>query len=325
MSDSILSTTLQLLCYEDGVITNNPHRRNFDFRRRMESIPVKNVYQNNIVLKPGQSFSLFQQTISAGLSTSSEIELKLVSAQDSVYELDLISGPGSFRTAKPVSFVAGCIVTVNNQALAVFEFTGTDLSSVSAGDIMRINGTKTYSAGPIFAFNPLNSGNWIVIGVSGDKVSAVREDAQFFEGISEAVADTLGEVQFYANDVVAPGNKITISNDFSPASFGTYEVMDATPTALYVVSAKPLPEESVTLTGSGITIFTSSKKMVYIEVNQECVVRFNGDSTDNNKITPIKAGDNLLVGFLHKWGETVSCEVVNKSVTNCDLKYFTCE
>jgi hypothetical protein len=102
--------------------------------------------------------------------------------------------------------------------------------------------------------------------------------------------------------------------------------LDATPTTIDFVSATPLPLETLVAYVSGtITVFVSSKKLISIEVDQECVVRFNADASDNNRVTPIAAGNSSLVGFLSKWGDSYSCEIVNKSLNACNVKFFTAE
>lgn len=328
MSDQtfLLNIINQLLCYGDQAVTDNPHMRAIDHRRRVESLSVKNPYQNNMTLKPGQSFKLFENAVSAGFDNTTTLDLTMASSANSVYRLKKSAGAGSFRTARSVSGLAACAVTVNNSSMAVFDFTGATLSTVQVGDIMRIAGQKTYDAGPTYAFNPLNSGSWIVIGISGTKISAVRRVSQNFEGIVENVAAVGTDVQFFADDGIAVGNKFTISAGFSGASFGTYEVQESTPDEILFMSARPLPEETgIAYQNNSIIFYTGSKKLIYIEVDQEAVVRFDGDTGNSNRVTPIKAGDRMLPGYLHKWGDTISCEIVNRSVTSCNIKYFTCE
>lgn len=326
MADFILNIINQLLCYSDGTVTDNPHMRAIDHRRRMESLPVKNPYQNNLVLKPGQSFSVFENSINSGLDITSVLDLTVASSTESVYRLKIASGSGSFKTARSTSSLAQCNVTVNNNAMAIFDFAGADISQVQVGDIMRIAGNKTYSTLSNFAFNPLNSGNWIVIGISGTKISAIRKVTSAFEGITESISDCSGDVDFFADDGLSEGNKISISGAFSPASYGVYEIQDVTPTEIFLMASMPIPEETgINYADNAVIFYTGTKKLIYIEVDQECVVKFDGGTENTNKISPVKAGDKLLPGYLHKWGDTYSCIIINKSMTQCNIKYFTCE
>jgi hypothetical protein len=326
MADFILNIINQLLCYGDPTVTDNPHMRAIDHRRRMESLPVKNPYQNNLVLKPGQSFKIFENSLTVGLDSTSVLDLTLASPSDSIYKLKIDSGSGTFKTQKSVTGLSSCNVTINNNALAVFDYSGADLSNVEVGDIMRISGLKTYSTLPSFAFNPLNSGNWTVIGVSGTKISAIRKVTSQFEGVTEFVADSSLDVIFYSDDLLSEGNKLSISGSFSPASFSVYEIKDVTPTELFIMSSMPIPEEtSVSYLSDSMVFYTGTKKLIYIEADQECVIRFDNGMDNSNKVSPVKAGDKTLPGYLHKWGNTYSCEIINKSITNCNIKYFTCE
>lgn len=325
MADFILNVINQLLCYGDSTVTDNPHMRAIDHRRRMESLPVKNPYQNNLALKPGQSFKIFENSIPAGLDNTSVLDLTVADSVNSIYKLKLISGAGAFKTEKTASSILACSVTINNNAMAIFDFTGADLSGIQVGDIMRIAGQKTYATAP-YAFNPLNSGNWVIIGISGTKISAIRKVASLFEGITENIADASLDVTFFADDGISEGNKLNISAAFSAASFGTFEIQDATPNELFLMSSMPLPEETgISYTNGAIIFYTGTKKLIYIEVDQEVVVRFDGSMENTNKVSPLKAGDKFLPGYLHKWGDTYSCEIVNKSVSQCNIKYFTCE
>lgn len=326
MADFILNIINQLLCYGDSTVTDNPHQRAIDHRRRMESLPVKNPYQNNLVLRPGQSFKIFENSIDSGLTAGNEMAITIASQTESVYKLKILSGSGSFKTSRTVSGLAGCSVSINNSAMAIFDFGAANLSSVQVGDIMRIAGQKTYSELPSFAFNPLNSGNWVIIGKSGSKISAIRKANVSFEGVAESVADSSLDVIFFADDKISEGNKLNINNAFSPASFGVYEIQDITPTEVIFMSSMPIPEENdIIYSQDAVIFYTGTKKLIYIEVDQECVVNFDGGTENKNKVSPVKAGDKLLPGYLHKWGETFSCEIINKSVSQCNIKYFTCE
>lgn len=323
--DAIVNIINQILCYFDSTVTDNPHQRAIDHRRRMEALPVKNPYQNNLALKPNQSFKIFENSISVGLNNTSVFDLKVASSTDSIYSLKIKSGAGLFKTQRSVSGLGACSVSINNNAMAIFDFSGANLSSIQIGDIMRISGQKTYAAAP-YAFNPLNSGNWVVIGISGTKISAIRKEASLFEGIVENIPNSSSDVIFFADDKISEGNKISISGAFSAASYGVFEVKDVSPNEIFLMSSLPLPEEvDISYTDGAIIFYTSTKKLIYIEVDQEVVIRFDGATDNTNKVSPVKAGDKFLPGYLHKWGDTYSCEIINKSVSSCNIKYFTCE
>lgn len=325
MNDHILNLITQLLCYSDPSVTDNPHERAFDHRRRLESIAVKNPSGDSKMLAPGEAFSIVQNVISSGLSGSSTVQITQVSAQDSVYRLAVTSGPDAFRTSRAPSGLDACSVTVNNGAVAVFDFAAADLSAVQVGDLMKINGDQSYDTGP-FQFNPINSGIWKVIGVNGTKISATRPVGQPFLAVAEDVAHVGSDVSFFADDVIRPGMQFQISGTFSPVSQRTFEVLNSTPLYIDFVSTAAIPEETgLTYDPGSVVFYTGVKRMIYCECDQECAIRFNGQTDDLNRITPIEPGDATLRGNLIKWGDTYSCTVVNKSVNSCTIKFFTVE
>lgn len=325
MSDHILNIINHLLAYSDPYVTDSPHQRAFDHTKRIQSIPVSNPYSSFATLAPGASLKVFDGTIASGLTGSSVVSISLLSAQDSMYKLNVSSGPSSFKTARSTSGITTCQVIVNNNAIVSFNFAGATLSGVVPGDILRIKGQKMYDAGP-YAFSPLNSGIWKIVAVAGSQVSCTRQTGELFEGTSESVASAASDVQFYADDGVQKGHKFVISGTFSPASFRAYQVSDATPTSISFVSSQPIPLESnLSFVPGSIVFYKSIKKLIYIEVDQDAVVRFDADTTDNNRVTPIQTGNDQLVGYLHKWGDSFSCEIVNKSVNTCSVKFLTAE
>lgn len=326
LNDHILNIFVQLLAYSDPSVTDNPHQRAFDHRRNVQALSTKNPYGNSKVLAPGQAFKIFDGVVASSLSGASVLKLSLLSATDNVYRLEVTSGPSGFRTARTPSGLSSCAVTINNESVAVFDFTGATLNDVAVGDIMRIKGSKLYDAGPTFAFNPLNSGLWKIIGISGTKVSCVRLVGELFEGAAEAVTSVGSDIQFYADDGILAGTKMAISGSLSVVSQRVYEVKDATPTFIDFVSAIKLPEEENIAYISGSVIFyVSSKKIIYIEADQDCVIRYNNASDDSNKLTPLSAGDSTLPGISFKIGDSYSCEIINKSINQCRIKFFTAE
>lgn len=326
MNDHILNLINQILCYSDQGVTDNPHERAFDHRRRLEAISVKNPTGDARQLAPGESFSIFQNAIPTGLSGASTVQITLVSTENSVYRLRATAGPSGFRTARSPSGLVACVVTINNNSVASFDFTGATLTGVLVGDIMRIAGANVYDTGP-FQFNPINSGIWKVIAINGTKVSAVREVGQAFQAVAENVAGPVAsDVQFYADDGIRSGMQFRVSGTFSQVTQRTYTVLNSTPTAIDFVSTAAVPEETgLTYVSGSIVFYSGIKRMIYFEADQECSIRFNGQLDDNNLVTPIQSGSQSLRGSLLKWGDTYSCQVVNRSVNTCSIKFFTVE
>lgn len=328
MDQHILTVMNKLLAYNDSVgVTNNPKQRAFDFTRSLSNISISKPLSEYKVVPAGSQYTAFDGTKASGLvAGSSVVSIKLESGSDSMYSLNVTSGPYGFRTARSVSGISGCNVAVNNGALATFDFTGATLTSVQVGDIMRISGETGYDTGP-FAFSPLNSGVWVVLGVQGTVVSASRLPGESFSGVVEAVpAAAPSDVSFYSQSGVQKGDKFFVSALFSTVSRRAYQVFDAKPDRLLFTSSQPLPEESgLTYTSGAVTVYDSIKRLVYIEVDQDAEVRFNGDIGSSVLVSPIEAGNKDLIGFLHKFGPTWKCEIVNRSVNPMNVAIMSGE
>lgn len=425
-STHILNVLNQMLAYSDSTgVTDNPRKRNFDYTRRSFDISVGPPTSDAAVIPPGSSLTLFDGTEPTGLiAGTSQVSMSLLSAQNSVYALSATGG-SQFRTARTISGLTTAAVTINNNALAVFNFASASLTGVVVGDIMRISGALLYDTGP-FAFNPLNAGLWVVIGVTGSTISAIRLVGQPFSGAQETVnpgalaaliaiqditytavaagsagnANTIAyttggtagsevvtvtgtaisvqiqsgvstatqvlaaidasspalalisaaitgtpsnaqvapvaptnltggqnvQIQFYSAAGIQAGDKISISGVFSIVTQNVYVVQDANPTTITFVSTQPIPQEGpLTYFENAITAYTESKRLVALEVDQNAVVQYNGDTGMTNKITPIKPGTKDLVGWSNKFGDTWSCTVVNTSVNPLNLSFFLAE
>lgn len=320
---SILNITNQLLAYNDPMITDNPQQRSFDFSRKLYSLEVNKPQSNIIVLAPNTSYTIYDGTISTGLDGTSQLTVTRLSSNDSVYRLS-VTGSVSFKTLRAVSGITTCNVTINNNAVAEFNFVGANLSSVQAGDIMRIKSVDLYDTSP-FAFNPLNSGFWRVVGVNGSVVTAIRDGD--FVGINENITTSVAsDVIFYADDGVQTNDYMSITGTLNVVSRKIYQVLNATPNTIDFIATTPIPVESnVPYVSNTLIIYKSAKKLIYIETTQDAVVRFNDDTSDNNIITPVQVGDESLPSFISKWGLTYKCIIVNKSISPMTVRYFMCE
>lgn len=322
---NIINITTQLLAYSDSTLTDNPQLKTIDWTRRLFQISVSNPMSDSKTLYPNESLEIFDGTRPTALSVSSELSIELLSNTTNRYRVKVTSGPSGFRTARSVSGINNVVVQINNNAIAEFNFSGANLASVQAGDIMRVSGQLLYDSGP-FVFNPLNSGLWKVIAVNGTLVQAVRQTGTDFSAANESVTGASSQVMFYSSSGVQVGDKVSINGSFSSVSRRVYEILDVTPDSFDFVSGISIPEETdVAYLTDSLVFYSGAKKLVYIEVDQEAVVRFNDDSSDNNKVTPIAAGNQSLIGYLHKFGDSYKVTVINKSINSMNVKFFTCE
>lgn len=326
---SILNLITNILAYSDPCQSDNPSMRNVDWSRKLQGISIVNPKSDSLTVPPLSTVSIFNGSRATGLvPTTSLISLSLISNTTSVYQLSVSGTNDNFRISRSVSGITNCTVTTNNNSVASFDFGSANLSSVQIGDVFRVNGTSVYDSGT-FAFSPLNSGYWTVISVSGSVVQCVRPVGTAFMGIGESATSVAGDVLFFSassSTNVNIGDKISITGTLSSATQRTYQILDVQPNRLLFSSVMPLPSESDILYQAGtINIYSNAKRFSYIEADQDCVIRFNGDTTDANQINPLVAGDPQLPGYINKVGSVYSCVVVNKSLSVMNLKTFFAE
>lgn len=327
---SIISIITQLLSYSDQIgTTDNPNLRNFDWSRHINGLQVDNPSSDKVTILPNQSKVLFDGIRTNPIDATSILSLEYV--ETCIYRLSVTSGSSGFRTARTLTSVTDCVVTVNNNSVAKFVFTGASFPDTVAGDIMRIAGDKTFDIAP-YSFNPLNSGLWTIISVSGNTIQAIRKVGEPFEGAAENVTGiATGQVQIYSADGIQNGDKFEIKGAFSSASQRTYEVLCVTPDAILFSSVVSLPEESgiaypdPIANGHSIVFYSNAKRIFYLEIDQDVIVRLNGETGDYNKVSPISVGSSSLVGYFHKFGLTYKAEIVNKSVNPVNVLYFVAE
>ena len=324
---NLLNSVTHLMAYADSSgQTDNPRQRVFDWNRQISGIEVVNPASDHKVIPVGGSFTLFDGSTSVTLDATSVLSLTLVpGAAGSVYRLSVTSGPAGFRTARVPTGIVACTVTINNNAIAVFNFTGATLTGIVPGDIMRINGQVGGDTAP-YAFSSENSGRWRVLAVSGTQISCTRLPCEPFSAMVETVAIATNDVQFYSADGVQTEDKMDIAGSFSPASWGRFVIQAVTATTIDFMSANPLPLESgIAYVVGTISFFTQSKRLIYIEADQESSVQLDGDTGLKVRISPISPGSPTLVGYFHKWGDTFKCVVVNRSVNPMNIKWISGE
>lgn len=319
---TILNVVNQLLAYDDATESNNPNLKPFDWSRKIYSIPLTNASSDVKKIAPNESVVLFNGTKSSGISGTS-VSLSIVDLANSVYRLTS-SGSNVFRTARAIDTNSSttCTVSTNNNAIAEFNFSNGTFTSVQEGDEMLIK------AGGVFG--ELNAGIWIVVAVAGNIVSAVRPTGEDFMygALTTPVfgAGFADELMIYSAAGIRAGDKMSIEGALSSVSRRVYQIKSATPKYVEFVSGVPLPSQSgVAVGASDIIFYSNAKKILYIEADQDAIVQLNGETSESNRLTPQKNGDSTAPAYLHKFGDTWSCTVINRSVNQMSVVWFSGE
>jgi hypothetical protein len=305
------------LIYGDTqVVTANPKRVYVDWSRHHNSVQVERPESKSFVVEPGQSLSLFSGSRSTAIDGTTAFALTLNPALASVYRLTATGGAApAFRTARSFSPSGVALtLTVNNNATLELSM-GSGTFNAQVGDTVLLPGTTTGdSASP---FSPLNVGLWIVVGATTTKLTLVRPVGTDFQGVGEVVTpSTNAQLLIYSAAGVQVGDKVEISAGFSSVTQQAFLVSAVTPSWIEFTSTQALPlETGITPGAAGMTFYTSVKRFVRVEVDQEAVLRFNGDTGNTNRLAPRVAGDADQMAHLEKWGPTWQLVVVNRSTT----------
>lgn len=309
-----------LIYGDDEVATANPKRVYVDWTRSVNNVAVDRPDSRSYVVDPGGVLTIFSGTRATSIDGTSQFALTLNPVKTDVYRLTGTAGTApAFRTDRALN-LNGLVVTVavNNNATATFTLdpmASPDFAAVQVGDQLFVPGASTGdSASP---FNPVNCGFWVVIAKTAKKLTLVRPVSQAFSAVAEAPTLTASvQLQAFSAAGVQIGDSLEVSAGFSTVTQKTFVVSAVTASRVEFTSTESLPLESgVIPTASGLTFYTDAKRFVRVEVDQDAVVRLNGDSGNTNRLAPRVVGTADQMGFFEKWGPTWQLTVVNRSTT----------
>ena len=340
MANQLLTVVQSILAYSNAQgVSSNPLQKSADWTSRLQNLTVSAVTSDTDVVQPAQEIVLFDgtQAMSQALNPSNSVlTLVLISNTSSNYRLNIDAGDGLFRVRRAVQSTlttsSSIAVTVNNNAIANFVISGAgSFAAAQVGDILKIKGPSTGdSSGNLF--NPINSGYWVILNASSTTITARRMAGQPFSGVSETVllsSNPQTHLDVYSAQGVQLGDTLNISGStLVSSSAGQYTVTQVSPTSIDFVSANPLANQSgvSVASASDILFYSNAKKLVYIESDQPIAIKYNLDTSENNRVDPIEVGSDYLPGYSHKWGRTWSCSVKNLSqVDIANIKYIFAE
>lgn len=303
-----------------------PYAFYFDWKKAFSGIAVTNPQQARYSINPGATKTIFSGSVTTGIDGTTTFSLAKNTSLSSIYRLSRTAGTSpAFKSDRALALDTFSItITNNNDGTVTFSTSGGSLAALSAGDTLFIPGLTTGdAAGP---FNAQNEGEWQVLTTGLTSVVLGRVGGAF-SGYTETVTVTSNtQVLGFSAAGVQIGSTLDIVSGFSATAFGTYEITQVTPDWIEIRSASALPAQTgVVPTATGLVVYDSLKSWIHVEADQSCVVRFNGDATDGNRITPMVLG-GASVGYLQKLGAVYSMVVINKSATSqLNLLVFTAE
>jgi hypothetical protein len=318
---STLTIITQALAFEDAGATSNPSQRPIDWKRSIAGLPVENPSTESVTVEPMGSETLVDGSRATTIDGTTEFSLSLSPLDPNRYRITHTGGttPG-FRTARtvPVDGVQLTLTVNANQSLSVVAGSGTPFAAVQAGDVVFLPGVSTGdTASP---FNTLNLGRWTVLARTNTSMTLARPTGETFEGASEVVTPTDDtQLQVFSTAGVQVGETVELAAGFASSSLRAYDVLAVTASWIEVYSTVPLGAETGVIPGaSGLLVYTTAKRFIQLEVDQECVVRLNGDTGNSNRLTPWIAGDKSFPAEFKKVGPVWKLVVVNR--TNVPVK-----
>jgi len=317
--DATLNLFAKLLAYKDQPVNSNPRLRPVDWDRECGGIAVKDPDSKGHEIPIGQSKVIFNGIRTTTIDGTTTFSLALLNTSPSSYRITHTGGTNpTFRTGRGLT-LNSCVVTFdvlpnNIVNLSVPLLSPSDFTPVQSGDFLFVPNTNTGDAANVISV--MNSGYWQVLAKTDNQNLVIaRPFGTTFEGISETIVLTSdAQLRAFSSAGVQVNDTMVLSAAFSTASLKSYTITAVTDLFVEFSSTLPLPNQTGVMPGAaGMVFYTENKKILYIEVDQEAVVRLNGDLGDFQKLSPIEPGNPDKPGIYLKTGSVFSLEVINKS------------
>lgn len=308
-----------IVMYGDEAATSNPQRRFTDWSRHATNVLVDQPAIREYVAQPGELLSIFSGVRSTSIDGTTAFALTLNPVKSSTYRTTNTAGTAPvFRVARaydPASQVHAIVVNNNATAEMTNGSANFPAAGVVVGDSVFLPHTTTGDAAS--PFNVSNVGFWSVIGVTTTKLTLTRRVGEAFSGVAESVSPTASQMIIFGAAGVQIGDSMEVSAGFAAPTQQTFVVSEVTPAWVEFVSTSSLPlETGIVPTASGLTFYSDTKRFLRVEVDQEAVVRLNGDASNVNRLAPMIVGDDDAVAWFEKWGPVWDLKVLNRSTTS---------
>ena len=320
------------LAYGDATVSNNPDRIFFSWRRAQQALPVNNPESRTYVLTAGETRVLWSGVRGVFISADTEFTAELLITSDPLstgfrHRLTHTGGTApAFRPARTLTLnTKTVVVTINDNPTVTMTTVAGDWSDCEVGDTLFIPSLNSGdSASP---FNDLNCGYWTVYGVTTGGAGVVLARSGVFEALAESVAITANaQVQVFGAVGLQVGDTVDISAGFSQAFLRSWKVIAVNPSWFEILSTDALPVTEEAVPGlTGMSFFSSSKRFLRLEGDQEAGVLLNGDTVDHLRLSPWRAGDQAWAGECTQVGTIWAVSVHNRAAVSLNLTCVTAE
>lgn len=320
-----LNFQLNAVAYKDIKPSNNPSIRVFDLAYKQLGVSVNHPDADDLSIAPGETRVIFDGTRTTSIDGTTAFTMTQPDPSLNVYRFTRSAGTApAFRTdrAPGVDNTSAFTVSLNGPLATYTNTGGTPLSTASTqvGDILKIeNGA---------GFSQANSGRFVILAKTSSSLTVQNLNAV----VESIVLSDFTKFLVYSNggasNQVQIGDKVIISAGFSPATQGTYEIVEVTPSYFDIAAANPngLPLESGIIPGAtGLVFYNSAKKFLLIAAQQKCSVRHNADTSDNVLLEPGEVNNPERPAVYIKQGTTYALSIKNLSLETLEITVASAE
>jgi len=327
MALSNLSLAMKVVAYNDSARTSNPLKTPIRWGASLINLPFENPGTVPFELPPGATQTFLNGTRSLTVDNTTVFSLTSSPLSASRYRLAATGGtaPG-FRTARAVTLnTIAVVVTVNaNLSVSFTAQSGTPFSAILAGDQVFVPGLSTGDpAGP---FSSLNEGWWTVLTASSTVLVLTRGTGAF-SATSETVTPS-DDVSFFAFSPSGTqiGDTLRLSAGFAASALSSYEILAVTAGWIEFQALLPLANQTgIEPTAAGVAVYTSAKRFLLIETDQEIIVQLNGSTDVSNEVTPLLPGNSRFMGVFMKFGPVWQATLINRSSATANGSVISAE
>lgn len=320
-----LNFQLNSVAYKDIKPSNNPSIRVFDLAFKLLGVPIDRPRSDDFSIGPGETRVVFNGTRTTAIDGTTAFTITRPDPSLNTYRLTNSAGTAPvFRTNRLPAVDNTSIFTVSiNGPLSTYTNTGgtpIDTSNVVVGDILNIeNGA---------GFSQTNSGSFVILAKTSTSLTIQNLNAT----VETITLSDFTKFLVYSNggnnNQIQIGDKVIISAGFSPATQGTYDILNVTPSYFDIAAASPngLPLESGIIPGvAGLVFYSSAKTFVLIAAQQKCSVRNNADVSDNVLMEPNEVNNPERPAIYIKQGTTYALSIKNLSLESLNVTVASAE
>lgn len=321
--NGILNVATKIVAFADSTASSNPRQRFFDWTRDISGTPAKDPKSEGHQIEPLATKVIFDGTRSTTIDGTTSFSLALLPVDGAIrYRVSHTAGtaPGLRTPRNLTPNGMELVFAVNANATVTLTSDAPLFGAVQPGDGVFIPHTTTGDVANVIS--AVNAGYWQALAVtSSQNITLVRLAGEDFSAVAETVTLTAdSQLRAYGPTGVQTGDSVDINAGFSATTQKTYEVTAVTDLFFEIVSTVPLPNETSIEPGAlGMVFYTETKQFLYLEAQQECVVRVNGDTGNSQRVSPVEPGDGQKPGFYMRRGPTWALTVVNRSTSPLDV------